>query len=153
MGSLTEFTNGCRDYGCMLTAAEFKSVFNQIDADGSGTIDFDEFLMKLRPPMSDLRQNLITQAFEKLDKSGDGQITVEDSRGVYNSKQHKKFKTGEWDEDRVFQEFLKTFESTPGDKVDGIVTREEFLNYYSGVSASIDEDVYFDYMMRQAWKL
>ena len=71
--TLQEFTNGCRDYGCMLTGVEFKHVFNLIDVDGSGSINFDEFLIKLRPPMSNGRQNLVTQAFEKIDKSGDAQ--------------------------------------------------------------------------------
>ena len=34
-----------------------------------------------------------------------------------------------------------------------MVTVDEFIDYYSGISASIDDDEYFAFMMMQAWKI
>jgi len=148
---MSEFKKGLHDYGADVTKKEAQAMFEAFDQDGSGSIDFDEFLIALRPPLSRARNKLILLAFQKLDKTADGQVTQEDLKGVYDVRHHKKFKSGEYTEEQVFREFLASFE-TPGD-ADGIVTYEEFYNYYCGVSASIDKDVYFDVMMRNAWKL
>ncbi|XP_041110714.1 calcyphosin-like protein isoform X1 [Polyodon spathula] len=146
-----EFLKGLNDYGVVIEKEDAMELFRQFDRDGNGMIDFDEFLLTLRPPMSNTRKEVIMQAFRKLDRTGDGVITIEDLRGVYNAKYHPKYQNGEWTEDQVFRTFLDNFDS-PYDK-DGKVTKEEFLNYYAGVSASIDTDVYFVIMMKNAWKL
>ena len=78
-------------------------------------------------------------------------VAIEDLKGVYNARHHRKYVNGEWTEEQVFRSFLDSFDSP--DDPGGKVTREEFLNYYSGVSASVDNDAYFDLMMRNAWKL
>ncbi|XP_066568293.1 calcyphosine-like b isoform X2 [Amia ocellicauda] len=148
---MKEFIKGLNDYGVILEKQEAMQLFQQFDKDGNGTIDFDEFLLSLRPPMSNARKEVIMQAFRKLDRTGDGVITIEDLKGVYNAKHHPKYQNGEWTEDQVFRSFLDSFDS-PYDK-DGQVTKDEFLNYYAGVSASIDSDVYFILMMKNAWKL
>uniref|UniRef100_A0A8C7Z8F1 Calcyphosine-like b n=1 Tax=Oryzias sinensis TaxID=183150 RepID=A0A8C7Z8F1_9TELE len=148
---LKEFLKGLNDYGLLMEKEEAAALFQHFDRDGSGTISFDEFLIALRPPMSRARLEVVMQAFRKMDKTGDGVITVEDLRGVYNAKYHPKYQNGELSEDQVFRTFLDSFDS-PYDK-DGKVTKEEFIDYYSGVSASIDSDVYFILMMRNAWKL
>ncbi|XP_062867733.1 calcyphosine-like b [Trichomycterus rosablanca] len=148
---LKEFMKGLNDYGVMMEKQEALTLFQVFDRDGSGTIDFDEFLLSLRPPMSNARKEVIMQAFRKLDKTGEGVITVEDLKGVYNVKHHPKYQNGEWTEEQIFRIFLDSFDS-PDDK-DGKVTKEEFINYYSGVSASIDSDTYFILMLKTAWKL
>uniref|UniRef100_A0A8C1H1W0 Calcyphosine-like a n=1 Tax=Cyprinus carpio carpio TaxID=630221 RepID=A0A8C1H1W0_CYPCA len=146
-----EFDKGLENYGVSVGRDRAQRIFAMMDKDGSGTINFDEFLENLRPPMSSARKQTIDQAFQKFDKTGDGVVTIEDLQGVYNGKHHPKYKSGEWTEEQVFRSFLENFDS-PYDK-DGKVTLEEFVNYYSGVSASVDSDEYFITMMKNAWKL
>lgn len=73
--------------------------------------------------MSNARKEVVLQAFKKLDKTGDGVITVEDLRGVYNAKYHPKYQNGEWTEEQVFRKFLDSFDS-PDDK-DGKVQEQK----------------------------
>jgi len=70
--------------------------------------------------MSQARKTLITAAFHKLDKVADGNITVEDLKGVYNVKKHPKFLSGEWNEDKCLREFLDSFDAP--DNKDGVVS-------------------------------
>ncbi|CAH8652863.1 unnamed protein product [Schistosoma rodhaini] len=156
-----EFSKGCKDFGVDLSKEEVKEIFDEIDTDQSGFIDFDEFLISLRvrfdylikfkPPMSKCRLDVLNKAFLKMDKTKDGAITIEDLKGVYNVKNHPKFINGEKTEDEILVEFLKTFQ--PQNNADEIITREEFFNYYSGLSASVDNDAYFDLMIRCSFKL
>ena len=70
-------------------------------------------------------------------------------------------KAGKKTADEILQDFVETFEahrataSNDGisKKGDGKVTLNEFIDYYSNVSASIDNDEYFQLMIVNAWNL
>ncbi|KAF6028731.1 hypothetical protein EB796_012963 [Bugula neritina] len=151
MLNFDEFSTGLNDYGLFdISIDEKRAIFAAFDKDKSGQISFNEFLERIRPPMSQRRLGLVAAAFSKLDITGDGKITVEDLAGVYNARKHPKYMNGEWTEKQVKLEFLKNFDA--GNK-DGTVEKHEFFSYYAGVSASIDQDPYFDLMMRNSYNL
>lgn len=64
---------------------------------------------------------------------------------------------GKRTEDQILQEFLETFETAHSmrnnDAPNYVVTKEEFVEYYNNISASIDDDAYFMLMIDNAWKL
>lgn len=78
--------------------------------------------------MSNARKEVVMQAFRKLDKTGDGVITIEDLRGVYNAKYHPKYQNGEWTEDQVFRKFLDNFDS-PYEKDGKVIFNASCLPY------------------------
>lgn len=151
--SRDEFIKGLDDSGmaAFLEGDDYDQLFDRFDADGSGTIKFDEFIRAIRPRMSPSREALVEKAYQKLDRSGDGQVTYDDIKGVYSVQHHPDYLNGQKTERELLNKFLSTFEQ--GGIVDGVVTKDEFTDYYAGVSASIDEDAYFDLMMRTSWKL
>lgn len=68
-----------------------------------------------QPPMSQVREAVITAAFAKLDRSGDGVVTVDDLRGVYSGRAHPRVRSGEWTEEEVLRRFLDNFDSSEKD--------------------------------------
>ncbi|XP_022381510.1 calcyphosin [Enhydra lutris kenyoni] len=145
-----ELQRGLAELGLVLDVAEAEGVCRRWDRDGSGLLNLEEFLRALRPPMSPAREAVTAAAFAKLDRSGDGVVTVDDLRGVYSGRAHPKVRSGEWTEEEVLRRFLDNFDSS---EKDGQVTLAEFQDYYSGVSTSMDTDEEFVAMMTSAWQL
>jgi len=75
--------------------------------------------------LSALRRRLIKEAFTKLDRTGDGIISVEDLRGVYNVKNNPKYLSGVLTEEQVLNRFLQNFEKDG--LVDGKVRNTYFI--------------------------
>lgn len=146
---------GLRDYGMDITGKDLDTILKAFDRDGDGQISFDELLRGIRGKLNARRRKLILLAFDVLDKDGSGEVTISDVAQAYNAKEHPLVKEALPEnraekEAEVLAQFMDQWDG--GDK-DGVVTVEEFLDYYKDVSASIDEDDYFELMIRNAWHI
>jgi len=136
---------------------EIQTLFGHFDFDRSGLIEYDEFLRCIRGPMNANRKAIVMRAFKKMDKDGSGMIDINDIRGVYSANKHPDVMAGKKTEQQVLSEFLETFETAHSMRnsqtPDHIVSKDEWVEYYNNVSASIDNDEYFSLMMNNAWNL
>lgn len=65
---------------------QVESIIRSVDADNSGTIDFDEFLILMSDPkFNDLAKDEHRQVFEMFDKDGSGHISVAELKDTFRS--------------------------------------------------------------------
>lgn len=172
--SKTEIVKGLAKYGITLYPREVE-ILDEFDRDGDGRITYVEFLSALKGPMNERRKAIVRRAFDKLDKDGSGEVTIDDIRHVYSAKNSTDVLRGKKTEKEVLEEFLGRFEAGP--VKDGVVTWEEFLNYYNGksfsfflsftsgicsfcsfcflidISVCVEDDRHFTLMIFQYWNL
>lgn len=145
-----EFMWGLRENGHTLSPSEFERIFKYFDKNNDGKISYDEFLRGIRGDMNQRRLALVKLAYNKLDRDHSGLVDLNDIAGAYDVTQHPKFKTGEMSRNDILTEFMAQWDTNIRDNK---VTLAEFEDYYKDVSASIDEDDYFELMIRNAWHL
>eukprot|EP00758_Cryptobia_borreli_P011007 Tbor_TRINITY_DN5621_c2_g1::TRINITY_DN5621_c2_g1_i1::g.8324::m.8324 len=153
--SRLEFKEGMEMYGCPLTTLELDVVFKVYDADGSGGITLSEFLNEMRGHLPENRRDLVTKAFKYLDKEGSGVLAVSELVEIYsrNIHQHPEVLSGTKTEKHVLMEFVAVWDCRYGtEKNNGYITFRDFMDYYSEISASIDDDYYFEVLIQSAWQ-
>eukprot|EP01031_Cornospumella_fuschlensis_P028030 gene28030-33848_t len=149
---MNEFVKGMKECKIAdLTDKAMKHLFRYFDRDDSGYILYDEFLVGIRGVLNQRRKEMVGLAFRVLDSDGSGIVDMKDIAGRYNASAHPDVIMGKRTEQEVLREFLDAFET--GKERDGMITPKEFEDYYANVSASIDDDDYFELMIRNAWHI
>mmetsp|Transcript_15173 Transcript_15173/g.20595 ORF Transcript_15173/g.20595 Transcript_15173/m.20595 type:complete len:194 (+) Transcript_15173:959-1540(+) len=147
---MQEFYWGLKDLGAEVTKREAQLLLDHLDLNKDGVVSYDEFLFGIRGAPNETRMAIIDAAFAKFDSDGSGTVTSADLRTVYDTSQHPKVISGEMTDEEVFVQFLTSFGDRNGD---GVITRQEWNDYYAAVSSNIDNDSHFVALMRNAWKI
>eukprot|EP00828_Plagiopyla_frontata_P041986 TRINITY_DN6149_c0_g1_i5.p4 TRINITY_DN6149_c0_g1~~TRINITY_DN6149_c0_g1_i5.p4 ORF type:complete len:194 (+),score=47.13 TRINITY_DN6149_c0_g1_i5:769-1350(+) len=101
-----DFKWGLRNYGFFLTSDELQLLYDVFDKQRNQQIQYPDFLSYIRGNVPKFRENLILEAYQKVQKLCEGVMTLEKIAVFYNAKLHpdvlKRTKT----EEQVFKEFM-----------------------------------------------
>ncbi|KAF8652900.1 hypothetical protein AX16_004088 [Volvariella volvacea WC 439] len=115
--TVVELEAALRSLGQNPTREEVRTMISGFDEDGSGTIDFNEFLQLVAPKPGD--SNDLREAFKLFDKDGNGKISKSELKDMLHTMGEKvndeelDLMISELDEDGngeiSFEEFVKVF--------------------------------------------
>jgi len=146
----SEFEQALAAFGIFPKKVELQALMRHYDVDGDGNISYDEFIRGLRDELTERRKVMVNKAFAMLDRDGSGQINIQDITGIYDVSMNPEFLEGRKTRDEILQDFLNNFDGAKGNN-DGIVTMQEWTDYYTDLSMSTPSDEYFVRMMESTW--
>jgi len=120
------------------------------DVDGDGNVSYEEFIRGLRDELTQRRKVMVDKAFAMMDRDQSGQLTIQDIASIYDVSMNPEFLEGRKTRDEILQDFLNNFDGAKGNN-DGVVTKQEWVDYYTDLSMSTPSDEYFVRMMESTW--
>ena len=157
--SLPEFIKFCHDYRMPLTGKEINILFDEFDTNKTGQINYEEFISAFIGDMCERRKRLITILFESFDKSRKGFIDLDDFRNSYTPINHPDVLSGKRTEDEILAEFLDNLQyhfsllKSEKEQENKNINFEEFLEFFNYISAGIEDDDYFENVIKDGFNL
>jgi calcyphosin len=136
----------------VLSQEELDAVWSEYDRLGNGTIDPVDFTAALRANgINAARRTLMERAWGTLSKDPNGAVDIKQLNKAFVASAHPDVVCGNRSEAQVKEEFQSAFnlETNPT----GCVTPQEFEQYYSAVSATVEEEETFAALMRGCWSI
>lgn len=107
----------------------------------------NDLLTRIAP----IRLDVLNKAWSAIDKKSLGSLAVEAFIGQFSARRNPSVLKGEVSELEVLQNFAAMFQGQRSNR--GVVSKEEFLDYYAGVSATIEGHSSFVHLVTTSWKL
>ena len=141
--NLPEFIKFCHDYRIPITGKDINILFQEFDKDKSGEINYEEFVYAFIGEMNERRRRLIKILFDSFDKNKSGLVDLV---------------LGKKTEDEVLAEFLDTLQYhfsllKTKKEANNKITFDEFLEYFNNVSVGIEDDDYFENIIKNGFNL
>ena len=132
---------------------QLKHIFYKLDREGKGFISINDLLYLIsNKNISEERKILIVDKFSKMDLQKFGYVDIQTVKNTFNPKGHPDVVNGIRSEYEVLNEFMLTFDIfLKFKRISGKISYQEFLEYYSIISASINDENYFYEIMEGVW--
>lgn len=148
--SAAELELGFNRFGLQMDRDDVKMLLKAVDKAGGGkNLTVNQFIAAFRGDVSSARVRAIDAAFDFLDRPRSGCIEAHDIQRLYDGKHHPEVLAGRLLSSQATTDFLSHFNVDQN----GAISRKDFIEYYKNVSSSIDNDEYFEMMLRGAWRL
>ena len=150
-----------------ISLSDIKSIFSlfennnnesQINSSSEYKIKYDLLLKSLVGNISIKRRILIQKVFNSFNKDKNNKVLLSDIKNRFNASKHPDFIKGIKTENKIlgeFLDFLETFReyNTNLHGFSFSMTFQEFFDFYSQISLSIDDDKYFEMLLFNCWDL
>eukprot|EP00668_Euglena_longa_P040837 GGOE01053753.1.p1 GENE.GGOE01053753.1~~GGOE01053753.1.p1 ORF type:complete len:563 (+),score=170.46 GGOE01053753.1:102-1790(+) len=134
-----------------LTDHEVRHLAIAFDSENDGLISLSEFLASFAVGLPPRRKFALERVWASFNHDGDGNAALEEVINRFNASNHPLVRTGELSHEVARENFQSHFtrETNPL----GLVTKEEFIAFYAGISQSIPDDDYFENRMYSVWDI
>ena len=154
--NLNDFKEIINNSKVIMAEDEISELYNDFADKKTNLLNYDIFLKNLCPNLNQRRQNIVNEAFQKLDTENCGVIDLSDIKENFNSKNCPLVRASMMSEEAFFNGFIETFQTHHNIFRSAKIKKvnfDEFEDYYKYLSITIDDDYLFEETLITSWKL